>query len=102
MEKGRTDFGGKKGVKKGREEERWKERKGGRVREEDREKWAALLGAPCLEILIIYLHGYREPSHCLYILLSHLPFLLYLYLFCVNPLDSSLGSFKLPSLLPVF
>lgn len=43
------------------------ERKGGREREEDRGKGDAL-EAPSHEILIIYLHGYQEPSHCLYIL----------------------------------
>ena len=62
---------------RGEEEEGWIGRKGGREREEDTEKWDALLEAPCHEILIIYLHGYQEPSHCLYILLSHPSFLLH-------------------------
>lgn len=46
-------------------------KKGRREREEDREKWDAFLEAPYHEILIIYLHGYQESSHCLFNLLSH-------------------------------
>lgn len=50
----------------GGEWEKRRKRKGGGWGKRD-----ALLEAPCHEILIIYLHGYQEPSHCLYILLYH-------------------------------
>lgn len=48
-------FGGKgESVADGREEEGWNERKGGREKQEDKEKWDAPLEAPCHAVLIIY------------------------------------------------
>lgn len=84
---------------RGEEEEGWNERKGGREREEDKEKWDTLLEAPCHEILIIYLHGYQEPSHCLYILLSHPSFLLchYSSIFTLLTMFSSFVCASIPS-----
>ena len=81
-------------VKRGTDENK-KQRRGG-----VRGKWDALLEAPCHEILIIYLHGYQQPSHCLYILFSHPSFLLVILLLSLLCLPSQI--LNLPYTLTTF